>query len=435
MSREENAQEDVHDLSELEAALAALVPRAERLNRDRLMFLAGQASVESKNGQPGSPASATARPRRRAGWAWPAAFATMTGVAASLLVALAIRPAPQVTERIVERIVTAPAAPQEPAAAVAQGRVEPESAVDSPAMLAALPDWLAWEPFPQPAVSTKHEPSYPELRKQVLLHGLESWKPQASESAASRPCRRGARLVSRTVESLAGTRGRGKRRCDGFPRQLYETLQEPDHESSSRNPCGAGHCPDAAGRLRPDHARCRAARESGEAGLGEERADRAPSGALAAAGPQIPTPASVPRAPAGQRGGLVEPAPRRTDGLFLGVRQARGLWEKIEKWMEIPLGDPREKEYRAKAQWTSRSRALLRHGARGAVRVVRLGIADPRGRRHRDASSPSCSRHARMGGCCRPKRGWRSPKGNTTRRCGRCKPASPWRGTWPKGQP
>jgi hypothetical protein len=183
MSGEESLREDGRDRLELEAALGALVPRAERLNRDRIMFLAGQASVAS-NGQPVAPMG-TIGPQHRAGWAWPAAFATMTGVAASLLVAMAIRPAPQVVERIVERIVTAPAAPQEPAAAIAKRFVEPESVAPSPAVVAALPDWLAWEPFPQPAVKAEQELSYPELRRQVLLHGLESWEPRAVESAVS----------------------------------------------------------------------------------------------------------------------------------------------------------------------------------------------------------------------------------------------------------
>ena len=45
VQRRKNPKKDRDELSELEAALAALVPRAERLNRDRLMFLAGQASV------------------------------------------------------------------------------------------------------------------------------------------------------------------------------------------------------------------------------------------------------------------------------------------------------------------------------------------------------------------------------------------------------
>jgi len=184
MSREENPQENLHDLSELEAALAALVPRAEHLNRDRLMFLAGQASTASKIGQP-VVEPPTARSRRRAGWAWPAAFAAMTGVAASLLVALAIRPAPQITERIVERIITAPAPSQEPAAEVAQGRVEPNSTVDPPAMLAALPDWLTWGLFPRPDVATRREPSYSELPNQALLHGFEPWRLQVFASAAT----------------------------------------------------------------------------------------------------------------------------------------------------------------------------------------------------------------------------------------------------------
>ncbi len=184
MSGEESLREDVQDRNELEAALGALVPRTERLNRDRIMFLAGQASVQSKNSQPAIPPGTTG-PQHRAGWAWPAAFTTMTGVAASLLMALVIRPAPQVTERIVERIVTAPAAPQEPAAAIAKRFVEPEAAAPSPAEVATSPDRLVWEPFPQPAVSAEQELSYPELRRQVLRHGLESWKPRAAESAVS----------------------------------------------------------------------------------------------------------------------------------------------------------------------------------------------------------------------------------------------------------
>jgi hypothetical protein len=71
-------------LTALEAALAALVPRADRLDRDRLMFLAGQAS----------------RDTRHARWPWPAAFAAMTAVAAGLLVALVIESRPQTARTI-----------------------------------------------------------------------------------------------------------------------------------------------------------------------------------------------------------------------------------------------------------------------------------------------------------------------------------------------
>ncbi len=205
MPREEHPKDDGSELSELETALAALVPRAERLNRDRLMFLAGQASAESKigigtGGAGVSPATAAGtaaphcpvgRPWRRAAWAWPTAFAAMTGIAASLLLALAIRPAPQVSERIVERIVTTPSPPAP--LPKREGNYSPSPAAPlpeaegsfSPVVAAPVPDWLALMLFPQPDVNKKCEPSYPQLRKQVLLHGLESWKLWAPETSVA----------------------------------------------------------------------------------------------------------------------------------------------------------------------------------------------------------------------------------------------------------
>jgi hypothetical protein len=88
-------EDPLNDLSALEAALASLVPRADWLDRDRLMYLAGQASV-AHTPAAGHPAAVS--PRR---WGWPAAFAAMTAVAASLLVALVMQPGPQVAERVV----------------------------------------------------------------------------------------------------------------------------------------------------------------------------------------------------------------------------------------------------------------------------------------------------------------------------------------------
>ena len=179
-------EEDAHQekLSELEAALAGLLPRADRLNRDRLMFLAGQASAESKISQPPARAQAT---WRMSAWAWPAAFATMTGVAATLLLALCIRPAPQVVERFVEQVAKAPAAPREAAAAVVSDKVEDKVEQDLPpsSMVAALPDWLTWGLSPQLDQSAGHEDSYPEIRNQVLLYGLGSWNPQVSAVSAA----------------------------------------------------------------------------------------------------------------------------------------------------------------------------------------------------------------------------------------------------------
>jgi len=89
-----------HDLkmAALEAALAALVPMPGRLNRDALLFRAGQASVR---GRP---------------WLWPAATAALGLAAAALGVLVMVRPAPAPVERIV--YVAVKEAPPGPAASV-----------------------------------------------------------------------------------------------------------------------------------------------------------------------------------------------------------------------------------------------------------------------------------------------------------------------------
>ena len=76
------------DLKSIEARLAALSPRDDRLDRERLMFLAGQASVEPTYSQP-----RTRGKSRRSLRGWQKAFACMTVVAATLLAILATRPA------------------------------------------------------------------------------------------------------------------------------------------------------------------------------------------------------------------------------------------------------------------------------------------------------------------------------------------------------
>jgi hypothetical protein len=205
MSREENPTEkDLHDLSELETALAALVPRADRLNRDRLMFLAGQASMETKIGQP-AVGQITNQPNVRQPHvpsAWPVAFAAMTGIAAALLVALAIRPGPQIPgPQIVERIVKVPAAqqepiasqepiaPQDPSAAIVQGSAEPDSTVDS-ALNSTVDSTVDSPDFVPHSFIVRDEPSNADLRRQRLLHGLEPWRLRTYDSTAA----------SRTVE-------------------------------------------------------------------------------------------------------------------------------------------------------------------------------------------------------------------------------------------
>ena len=72
------------DLRLFEAQMKSLTPQPGRLNRDRLIFLAGQASVEGE-GRVTENSKTTA-------WAWPAAFTVSTAVAASLLFLLLTQP-------------------------------------------------------------------------------------------------------------------------------------------------------------------------------------------------------------------------------------------------------------------------------------------------------------------------------------------------------
>lgn len=71
------------ELQAFEAALAQLRPRCGQFDRDRLMYLAGQASVRGE--------MLADRPRVLPGWFWPASSVVMTGVAATLLFMLVMR--------------------------------------------------------------------------------------------------------------------------------------------------------------------------------------------------------------------------------------------------------------------------------------------------------------------------------------------------------
>ena len=74
--------EKEHELAAWEARLGAFRPGPSRLDRDRVMFLAGRASVRRER-------SHVARPS--VGWGWPAALASMTAMAGCLLVALVMQ--------------------------------------------------------------------------------------------------------------------------------------------------------------------------------------------------------------------------------------------------------------------------------------------------------------------------------------------------------
>ena len=98
------------DRDDFESQLAGLAPRT-AIDRDRLMYLAGRASVEndglarSTRGLTRSVRSTT-RSVRSATWA----LAAMTTAAGVLLAMVLHRPEPQVVERIVEKRVEVPAA-------------------------------------------------------------------------------------------------------------------------------------------------------------------------------------------------------------------------------------------------------------------------------------------------------------------------------------
>jgi hypothetical protein len=77
-----------HELQSFEARLAKLSPRDDRLDRERLIFLAGQASITAANDATSLPALDWRRHP-----AWPMAFAGMSALAATLLAILLARPA------------------------------------------------------------------------------------------------------------------------------------------------------------------------------------------------------------------------------------------------------------------------------------------------------------------------------------------------------
>jgi hypothetical protein len=123
----------------LEAALAALAPMPGRINRDALLFRAGQASV----------------PRR--GWAWPAATAVLGLVAAILAAVIVLRPAPAPVERVIVVPAKEPALPAPP--------------VDVPS-----PPPPVVEPTPASpggATTAQSPMNYLQLQQQVLRWGLD----------------------------------------------------------------------------------------------------------------------------------------------------------------------------------------------------------------------------------------------------------------------
>ena len=92
-----SAPEDANELKSFEARLSNLAPREDRLDRERLMFLMGQAS-ERAVGESSLATASSEQPspslRGRGNVrAWQAAFGAMSAVAATLMCMLLMRPA------------------------------------------------------------------------------------------------------------------------------------------------------------------------------------------------------------------------------------------------------------------------------------------------------------------------------------------------------
>ena len=144
-----------------EAELASLAPRAVRLDRDRLMFLAGQRSA--------SPLLVA--PAHR-GWPWPAAFSAMSALAAGLLLTLVLRSQPREVVRIVQVPAENVQAVNEPRA---EGQNEPVSSPSEGVVAQSGP--LRPEAVADIAAdrTAQSRPYYVELRDRVLAMGLDGW--------------------------------------------------------------------------------------------------------------------------------------------------------------------------------------------------------------------------------------------------------------------
>jgi hypothetical protein len=181
MSRE---KEQLPELTAFEAALAALTPRVEGFDRERLIFQSGRASVLPR---------ASGSSRRWACWGWPAAFAAMTAVAASLAVMLWSRAAANVAVRGEQQAAAGIA--DDKVAAVSSAPASP-AAAESPAdrTLDAVAAWLSQWSAEEPSASRGSQGADPadslfdpQLCEQFVRRGAGSHPPEAVASAGAAP--------------------------------------------------------------------------------------------------------------------------------------------------------------------------------------------------------------------------------------------------------
>ena len=167
--------ENPRDLRPVEQTLAALSPQPPRIDRDRLMFLAGAASVQGSEvrGQRSEVA------KIKGAWTWPAATAALAATSLALAVALVVRTnaPPQIV------YVDRPAAP----AMRPQVAVQPEP---SPNLQATATDSA---PLPRPAPRSAQAPQVPadnylRSREVALRMGVDALgTPRAAGGGAASP--------------------------------------------------------------------------------------------------------------------------------------------------------------------------------------------------------------------------------------------------------
>lgn len=142
-----------------EQALQQLQPRPVNLDRERLMFLAGQASVS------------TTEPANQK-WLWPTATLALSTVAACLAIALTIQISRPPVERIIVREVVAP---QLAPAPVPPHNEQPPANPRADHRLAAAPD----SAFPNGSAF--------QMRNMALRFGIDAIPAFASSSSAADP--------------------------------------------------------------------------------------------------------------------------------------------------------------------------------------------------------------------------------------------------------
>ena len=237
-------KEEREELEAFEAALASLRPKGDRLDPRWREFLAKQASLtaamasgqapelleamsQGHGASDGAPFCAfcgrtgpTPKGVRR--WAWPAAFAAMTTVAATLLVMLASRPGPQIAADPGDAV--SPTVAQENGQTPAKPSPEATPTRSERAARTAVLSHHPKRSRRPPAAS------YPQLLDKVMAQGLAAWEPPSAGALEDWQMAR-APLSSRELLNRLLHEARPVN-SPPSPTRNPSNSQEPDNESA-----------------------------------------------------------------------------------------------------------------------------------------------------------------------------------------------------------